>query len=55
MVRLFKEIGTQSNLRLNRNNLVGACVDRLRVQEMQRETRTWLALRQRQQGDLFAS
>lgn len=55
VVRLFKESGTQGNLRLNRNNLVFVCADRLQVDEMQRKTRTYLALRQMQQGDLFAS
>ncbi|MFN9630194.1 MAG: ATP-binding protein [Cyanobacteriota bacterium] len=55
VVRLFKESGTQGNLRLNRNNLVFVCADRLQVDEMQRKTRTYLAWRQMQQGDLFAS
>jgi hypothetical protein len=55
VVRLFKESGTQGNLRLNRNNLVFVCADRLQVDEMQRKARTYLALRQMQQGDLFAS
>ena len=55
VVRLFKEKGDNANLRLNRNNLVFVCADRLQVDDMLRKTRTYLALQQMQQGDLFAS
>ncbi|MFM1798258.1 MAG: hypothetical protein RLZZ117_536 [Cyanobacteriota bacterium] len=55
VVRLFKEVGTQGKTRINRNNLVFVCADRLQVDDMLRKTRTYLALRQMQQGDLFAS
>jgi len=55
VVRLFKEVGTQGNTRINLNNLVFVCADRLQVDDMLRKTRTYLALRQMQQGDLFAS
>jgi hypothetical protein len=55
VVRLFKEKGDNANIRLNRNNLVFVCADRLQVDDMLRKTRTYLALQQMQQGDLFAS
>jgi hypothetical protein len=55
VVRLFKEKGDNANVRLNRNNLVFVCADRLQVGDMLRKTRTYLALQQMQQGDLFAS
>ena len=54
VVRLFKEKGDNSNTRLNRNNLVFVCADRLQVDDMLRKTRTYLALQLMQQGDLFA-
>ena len=55
VVRLFKEKGDNANVRLNRNNLVFVCADALQVDDMLRKTRTYLALQQMQQGDLFAS
>jgi hypothetical protein len=55
VVRLFKEKGDNANLRLNRNNLVFVCADALQVDDMLRKARTYLALQQMQQGDLFAS
>ncbi|MYF35370.1 MAG: ATP-binding protein [Synechococcus sp. SB0678_bin_12] len=55
VVRLFKERGDNANTRRNRNNLVFVCADRLQVDDMLRKTRTFLALGQMQQVDLFAS
>lgn len=55
VVRLFKEKGDNANVRLNRNNLVFVCADALQVDDMLRKARTYLALQQMQQGDLFAS
>jgi hypothetical protein len=50
-----KEKGDNANVRLNRNNLVFVCADALQVDDMLRKARTYLALQQMQQGDLFAS
>ena len=55
VVRLFKEKGDNANVRLNRNNLVFVCADALQVDDMLRKARTYVALQQMQQGDLFAS
>ena len=55
VVRLFKEKGDNANIRLNLNNLVFVCADALQVDDMLRKARTYLALQQMQQGDLFAS
>ncbi len=55
VVRLFKEKGAQGKLRLNKNNLVFVCADSLQIDEMLRKTRTFLALKQMTNGDLFSS
>ncbi|HBP53934.1 MAG TPA: hypothetical protein DD643_06155, partial [Synechococcus sp. UBA8638] len=55
VARLFTERGDKANIRRNRNNLVFVCADGLQVEDMQRKTRTFLALGQMQRGDLFAS
>lgn len=55
VIRLFREKGDSGNTRGNRNNLVFVCADADQVAEMERKARTFLALQQMQQGDLFTS